>query len=156
MQGKTRPTCHVRFPRQSTYARRTLPTGGLHTRQPFTSHQQSWASPLLLRKRAPDTIHSASLTDPRVHTQHLSHNSQWSSGEKLSFCWQSTTRLTGSMSLACDRYVQFLLAGTNRTVLNRHKWGLQPCRCWLSMYHSPTFLTSCLPFPPKGPTRSPV
>jgi hypothetical protein len=35
LQGKIRPTRHVRFPRQSTYARRTLPVGGPHTWQPF-------------------------------------------------------------------------------------------------------------------------
>jgi hypothetical protein len=35
------------------------------------------------------------LTDPWVCTLLLSHNSQWSSGEKSSFCWQLTTRLTG-------------------------------------------------------------
>jgi hypothetical protein len=59
LQGKTRPTRHVRFSHQSTYARRTLPTGGPYTWQPFTSHQQSWAGPLLPRKRAPNTILSA-------------------------------------------------------------------------------------------------
>jgi hypothetical protein len=46
-------------------------------------------------------------SDPRVCTQLLSHNSQWWSGEKLSFCWQPTTRLTGPISLACDWYVQY-------------------------------------------------
>jgi hypothetical protein len=34
------------------------------------------------------------LTDPWVHTQVLSHNSQWSSREKSSFYWQLATRLT--------------------------------------------------------------
>jgi hypothetical protein len=60
LQGKTRPTHHVCFPCQSTYAHRTLPAGSLRMWQPFTSHRQSWAGPLLPRKRAPDTIHSAS------------------------------------------------------------------------------------------------
>jgi hypothetical protein len=36
LQGETRLTRHVRFPRQSTYARRTLPAGGPRTWQPFT------------------------------------------------------------------------------------------------------------------------
>jgi hypothetical protein len=54
-QGKTRPTWHVRFPRQSTYARRTLPMGDPHTWQPFVSHQQGWTDALLLRKIAPDS-----------------------------------------------------------------------------------------------------
>jgi hypothetical protein len=42
LQEKTWPTRHVRFPRQSTYARRTLPTGGPHTWQPFVRHRQIW------------------------------------------------------------------------------------------------------------------
>jgi hypothetical protein len=96
------------------------------------------------------------LTDPWVHTQLLSHNSQWSSGKKLSFYWQPTTRLTGPISLACDRYVQYLLVGANPFVLNRHRWGLQSWRCQFATYHSLTFPTSCLHFPPKGPARSPV
>jgi hypothetical protein len=66
------------------------------------------------------------LTDPRIHTQLLSHNRQWSSGEKSSFCWHPTTRLIGHISPACDRYVQYLLTGVNPSVLNRHRQGLQP------------------------------
>jgi hypothetical protein len=71
--------------------------------------------------------------DSWVRTQVLSHSSQLSSGEKSSFCWQLTTRLIGPISLACDRYVQHLLVGANRTVLNRHRRRLQPCRCRLAM-----------------------
>jgi hypothetical protein len=59
LQGKTWSTRHVHFPYQSRYAQCTLPSGGPCTGQPFMSHRQSWAGPLLLRKRAPDTIHSA-------------------------------------------------------------------------------------------------
>jgi hypothetical protein len=58
MQGKTRLTRHVRFPRQSTYVWRMLPVGDPRTWQSFTSRQWSWAGPLLSRKGAPDTIHS--------------------------------------------------------------------------------------------------
>jgi hypothetical protein len=35
-------------------------------------------------------------------------------------------QLTGTISLECDRYVQYLLAGANPSVLNRQRWGLQP------------------------------
>jgi hypothetical protein len=87
------------------------------------------------------------LTDPRVHTQLLSHNSLWSSGKKLSFCWHPTTRLTGPISLTCDRYVQYLLAGANPSVLNWHRQRLPPWRCQFATYHSLTFPTSCLHFP---------
>jgi hypothetical protein len=58
LQGKTQPTWHVCFPRQFTYYRRTLPTDSPRTWQPFTSHQQSWAGPLLPRKWAANTIHN--------------------------------------------------------------------------------------------------
>jgi hypothetical protein len=79
------------------------------------------------------TVHR--LTDPWVRTQLLSQNSQRSSGKKSSFCWQPATRLTEPISSAWYRYVQYLLAGANPSVLNRQRRGLQP---------------------PKGPTRSQV
>jgi hypothetical protein len=86
------------------------------------------------------------LTDPRVCTQFLSRASQWSRGRKPSSWWWPTTRFTGPITLVCDRYVQYLLMGANRMVLNRHRRGLQPWRCRLDTYHSLTFPTSCLPF----------
>jgi hypothetical protein len=49
--GKTGPTRHVRFPRQSTYARRTLPAGGSHTWQPFMRRRQIWTNPPALEKK---------------------------------------------------------------------------------------------------------
>jgi hypothetical protein len=69
---------------------------------------------------------------------------------------QQATRLTELIWPACDRYVQYLLTGANPLVLNRHRRELQPWRCWLVTYHFSTFPTSCLPFPPKGPARSPI
>jgi hypothetical protein len=63
---------------------------------------------------------------------------------------------TSLISPVCDLYVQYLLAGANPSVLNRHRRMLQPWRCQLSMYHSANFPISYLPFPPKCPTRSPV
>jgi hypothetical protein len=53
---------------------------------------------------------------------------QRSSKLKPSFCQHQATRLTGLISSACDRYVQYLLAGGNPLVLNRHRWGLQPLK----------------------------
>jgi hypothetical protein len=94
------------------------------------------------------------LTDPRVGTQLLPQANQWSRGHKVSSCQWPPTRLTGPISLTCDRYVQNLLAGTNPSVLNRHRRWLQPWRCRLTTYHSPTISTSYLHFSPKGPARS--
>jgi hypothetical protein len=96
------------------------------------------------------------LTNPRVRTQFLSRASYWSSGGKATICWRWNTRLIGHITPTYDRYIQYLLAGANPSVLNRHRWGLQPWRRRLSTYHSPTFPTDGLPFPPKGLARSPV
>jgi hypothetical protein len=50
--------------------------------------------------------------------------SHWSSALKPSTCRRQTIRFTGPISLACDQYVQYLLMGTNPSVLNRHRRGL--------------------------------
>jgi hypothetical protein len=52
---------------------------------------------------------------------------------------------TRPITLACDRYIQYLLAEANPSVLNRHRWGLQPWRCWLSTQYSSTFPTDSPP-----------
>jgi hypothetical protein len=51
MQGKTRPTRHVRFPRQSTYVRRTLPVGDPRTLQPFMRRRQIWTDHTAPKKK---------------------------------------------------------------------------------------------------------
>jgi hypothetical protein len=51
LQGKTRPTRHVRFPHQSMYARRTLPAGGPRTWQPFVRRRQIWTDPTAPEKK---------------------------------------------------------------------------------------------------------
>jgi hypothetical protein len=63
-------------------------------------------------------------------------------------------QLTGLISLACDRYVQYLLAGANSSVLNRHRWGLPPCRCWLATYPLPDLSNQLSPLSPNSPARS--
>jgi hypothetical protein len=73
---------------------------------------------------------------------------QWGKGTHL---LMAATRLTGLISPACNRYIQYLLTGANPSVLNRHRRGLQPWRCWLATYHSPTFPTNCLHLPLRAP-----
>jgi hypothetical protein len=118
---------------------RTLPVGSPRTWQPFMSYRQSWADPLLPKRRA-------SSFSPEPANEAV--------GAKSSIYQRSTTRLTELISPVCNRYIQYLLTGANPSVLNRHRRGLQPWRCWLFTYHSPTFSTSCLPFPPKSSVRS--
>jgi hypothetical protein len=64
-------------------------------------------------------------------------------------------QLIGPVSPACDRYVQYLLAGANRTILNQQRWGLQPWRCWLATYPLPDLPNQLSPLSPKGPAQSP-
>jgi hypothetical protein len=157
MQGKTQPT-HQTHPTLS-------PCIVLdHTYLTWSTHSNlSWVIdrfghiPLLSRKkRLPTQSPARWLTDPRVHTQFLSQANQWRSRLKLGFCWWQATWLTRPISLSCDQYIQYLLAGANPSVLNWHRHGLQPSRCQLSTYISPIFPTDGLPFPPTGLARSPV
>jgi hypothetical protein len=121
-----------------TNTTRTLPMS-VHVHPTYASYRRSpyvaifhWTPTYLdrshcsLEKGLPTQSTARRLTDPRVHTQLLSWTSQWSRGRKPSSWRWPTTRFTGSISPVCDQYVQYLLAGANRTVLNRPRWGLQP------------------------------
>jgi hypothetical protein len=152
LQGKTQPTHHMlsmlspRMVHDHTYL--TWSTYGNLS----YSHQQIWTDPLHLRRRASDTIHSTTaIRSAGPYPAYLPQQAK-SSGEKSSSCWQPTTRLIGPISPACDRYIQYLLAGANRTVLNWHRRGLQPWRCRLATYPLPNQLS---PLSPSGPARSP-
>jgi hypothetical protein len=111
---------------------------------------------LLPRERAPDTTPSPA---------------EWSAGPSTSFSPNIVIEavmkvkhllmnklywFTWPITPACDRYVQYLLVRVNPSVLNLHRRRLQPWRCRLSTYHSPTLLTDGLHFPPNGPARSPT
>jgi hypothetical protein len=133
------------------YARRTLPAGGPRTWQPSTSHRQSWTESLLLRKRTPDTIPSTPAdwsAGPYLVSLLSQPMKQWT---KPNIHQQQATGYTRPISPACDRYVQYLLMGANRTVLNRHMRGYNLEGARLPHTHSPTFPTSCLPFPLVAP-----
>jgi hypothetical protein len=156
LQGKTRPTQHIRFPHQSTYAWRTLPVGGPRTWQPSMSHRQNWTESLLPRKRAPDIIPSTP-ADWSVGPYPVSLSSQpMKQWRKPNTHQQQATRFTEPISLACDRYVQYFLMGANRMVLNRHRRGLQPWRCRLATYPLPDLPIQLSPLSPSGPARSPI
>jgi hypothetical protein len=51
LQGKTRPTWYVRFPRQSTYAQRLLPAGSPHTWQLFVKSSTAMDRTTALEKK---------------------------------------------------------------------------------------------------------
>jgi hypothetical protein len=154
LQGKTRPTRHVRLPLQSTHAWRTLSVSSPHTWHPFTgSHEvETW----------PYTLEEVLATKDR-----LARPSSWMAsfllpgdspgvGERgFSPMVTQLHQLTGPISPACDRYVQYLLAGVNRTVLNRHRRGIQPWRCRLATYPLPGLPNQLSPLSPNGPDRFP-
>jgi hypothetical protein len=117
--------------------------------QHFTSHRQSWTESLLMRKRAPDTIHSTP-TDRSVGPYPVSlpiqPMKQW---RKLNIYRQQVIRLIGSILLVCDRYIQYLLTGTNPSVLNRHRRGLPHRNLRIATTLSPLFPSECSTGPPK-------
>jgi hypothetical protein len=155
LQGKTRPTRHVHFSPQSIYTRRMLPVSGPRTWHPSMSRRQSWTESLLPIKRAPDTIHSTPAdrsTSPYPVSLPSKPMKQW---RKPNIHQQQATRFTGPISLTCDWYVQYLLMWANRTVLNRHRWGLQPWRCRLGTYPLPDLPNQLSPLSHSGLARSP-
>jgi hypothetical protein len=103
LQGKTRPTCHT-HPMLSSHMvpDHTYLTQSMHSNLSW-SYQQRWTKPLLLRKRAPDTIHSTTAdqsTGPYLVSLLSQPLKQWG---KVTLCWSQAIRLTGPISSACDR-----------------------------------------------------
>jgi hypothetical protein len=119
------------------------------------SLQQRWAEPLLLRKGFPTQSPARQLTDRRIRTQILSRASHWRSGGKANLCRQPATRLTGPISLTCDRYVQYMLTGpTERSLTDLdggYNLGVPACHIPL-----PDLSNQLSPLSPNGSARSPI
>jgi hypothetical protein len=151
LQAKTRLTRHT----LSTLSPRMAHDHMDLTRSTYSnlsfSRQQIWTDLLHSRRRAPDIIHSTTaIRSMGPYPTSLSQQPK-SSGEKSSSCWQLTTRLTGPISPACDRYVQYLLTGpTERSLINTSE-GYNLESASLPHTHSLTFPTSCPHFPLMGP-----
>jgi hypothetical protein len=155
LQGKTWSTRHTLF----TLSPRMVHDHMYLTRFAYSnlsySRQQIWTYPLHSKRRAPDTIHSTTaIRSAGPYPVSLPQQPK-STGEKSSSCWQPTTRLIGPISPACDRYVQYLLAGANLTVPNRHRRELQSWRCRLATYPLPNLPNQLSPLSPNGLARSP-
>jgi hypothetical protein len=157
LQGKTRHTQHVCFPRQSTYVTRMLPAGGPCMWHPFASHQQRCTDPTAPEKKG--SWHNPQCVGWPIHgstTQFLSQDKNLSGNESQASVGNMLHQFTGPITPACDWYIQYFLAGVNPSVLNRHMRELQSWRCRLATSHSPTFPTDGLHFPHTGPARSQV
>jgi hypothetical protein len=148
LQGKTRPTRHVCFPRQSTYAQRTLPVGSPCTWQPFVRRRQIWTNPTAPEKKG-----------SRHNPQHVGWPIR---GSVPSFSPEPANE-AGGVSQAPDDDQLLGLPGP----YHRHAVGMFNTCSWgpteqsiidtgggynlegvgLPHTHSPTFPTSCLPFP---------
>jgi hypothetical protein len=146
-QEKIQPTWHICFPHHSTYSS--------CRRSPYvaTFHESSTG---LDGCNAPEKKCSqlhlpARLSGSWDLPQFLFQHSHWSSVLKPSTCWWQATRLTRHISLACDRYVQYLLTGTNPSVLNRHRLGLPHRNIGIATALSPLFPSKYSPGPPKWP-----
>jgi hypothetical protein len=72
-------------------------------------------------------------------------------GVKPSIYQRPANRFTGLISPVCDRYVHYLLAGAKWTVLNWHRWWVQPWRCRLATYPLPDLPNQLSPLSPSGP-----
>jgi hypothetical protein len=156
LQGETRPTWHVRFPRQSTYALRTLPVGGPRMWQPFARHRQIWTDPTAPEKKG---------------SWHNPQHAGWPiRGSVPSFSPEPANKVGGVSQAPDDDQLLGLPGpyhrhaigmfntysrGGNQTVLNRHRWRLQPRRCWLATCPLLNLPNQLSPLSPSGPARSP-
>jgi hypothetical protein len=114
---------------------RTLPTP-VHAHPPYASYGQSpyVATFHWLSQSRNKPLHSEEVLAIK---DRLTQPSSWVASfllpcdspgvEERSFSLMVTQlpQLTGPISPACDRYVQYLLTGANPSVLNRHMRGLQ-------------------------------
>jgi hypothetical protein len=130
------------FHARSTYDPQPYVSHVVCISQPFVSHPRCWADTTAPEKKFSWLHLSARLSGPWDPPQFLFQHSHWSSRLKPNIYWWQAIRLIGPISLASDRYVQYLLVGANPSVLNWHNQGLQPWRCWLTTSHSPTFPTN--------------
>jgi hypothetical protein len=152
LQGKTRPTRHVHFPQQSMYAQRTVFADGPRTWQLFARRQQILTDPTTPEKKG---------------SRHNPQHAGWPiRGSVPSFSPEPANE-AGSVSQAPDDDQLLGLPGT----YHRHAIGtFNTCSCGPTEQslidtgggynlggassphtHSPTFPTSCLPFPLVAP-----
>jgi hypothetical protein len=97
---------------------------------------------LLLRIRIPDTILNTVADRSACPSPIFSPNTSIEVVMKAKHpLMNKLHQFNRSITPACDRYVQYLLAGANPSVLTRHQRGLQPWRCQLATSHYSTFPT---------------
>jgi hypothetical protein len=150
--GKTWPTRHVSFPRQSMYAWCTLPAGGSRTWQPFARRRQIWIDPTALEKKG---------------SWHNLHHADWPIHGSVPSLSLEPANEAGGVSQAPDGDQLLGLPGpyhrhaigtfntcsrgpTERSLIDTDG-GYNLGGAGLPHTHSLTFPTSCLPFPLVAP-----
>jgi hypothetical protein len=152
LQGKTWPTWHICFPHQSTYARRTLPADGPRTWQPFMRRRQIWIDPTAPEKKG-----------STYNPQHAG----WPISESVpSFSSEPANEAGGVSQAPDDDQLLGLLGPYHRHAIGTfNTYSRGPTKrslidtgggynlggAGLPHDHSPTFPTSCLPFPLVAP-----
>jgi hypothetical protein len=119
----------------------TLPVGSPRTWQPFASHQQRWIDPTASEKNGSWHNPQPGWVICGSATQFLSQHSYWSSNESQESIDNRLHRFTRPINSSMQSVRSILARGANPSVLNRHRWGLQPWRCRLATNHSSTFPT---------------
>jgi hypothetical protein len=137
------------------YATHTLFVNSPCTWQPFMLTQQSWMDPTAPKKKGLPTQSPTcrSASPPPSFSPNTTIKVVTKVNHMLT---NKLHRFTGSISLACDQSIQYLLMGGNPSVLNQHMRELQPWRCRLATSHSPPFTTDGFPLSPGGPSWSQV
>jgi hypothetical protein len=154
LQGKTRSIRHVRFSCQSTYARCTLPVGGLCTWQPFTSHQQCWTDPTAPEKKGSRHNPHSGWVIRRPTTQFLSQHNHWSSNESRTSVDSRLLGLPGPYHRhAVDTFNTCSWVPTPRSLTDIDEgYHIENLRIATTL--SPPFPSEGSTDPPNGPARS--
>jgi hypothetical protein len=140
LQGRTRPTRHVRF-LQAVPIRGNLPRAADRVGRSHYSRE----------KGLPTQSPARRLTDPRVRTQFLSRANQWSSGESQTSSNSRLLGLSGPYHRHAIGAFNTCSWGSTERSLTDTGGGYNLEGADLSHTHSPTFPTSCLPFPLMAP-----
>jgi hypothetical protein len=138
------------------YTYRTLPADSPCTWQLYASHLQCWTDLTAPEKKGSRHNPQPGWVIRRSTTQFLSQHSHWSSNESQTSIDSRLLGLPGTYHRHAISTFKYLLVGTNPSVLNQHRRGLQPCRCRLANTTPWPSQPMGLHFPPNGLTRSQV
>jgi hypothetical protein len=120
--------------------------------QPFTGPYKVETGPYTWKKSWYPVI-----TQPSRRPSHLilpPSQKPWSRREKVLPNSYTTTLVYWSYNTSMRSVCSILAHGANSSVLNWHRWGLQPWRCWIFTSLSPPFPTNGPPLCSNDPAQS--